>query len=86
MYIKDFDYENIAFTIIKIYIEGVKRIKESGNIPAKFDIEQAIHNGLPEKYLDKNTTNDSYWTKHNEKKLRKYIKTEITRRIVLGKL
>lgn len=80
MYIKDDEYEQIAFVVVKGFTDGVETVIESGNIPAKFDMDYAIDEYLPEKYLDKNNTADNYWTKHNEKKLRKYIKTEITRR------
>ena len=80
MYIKDSEYEQIAFIIVKGFIDGIKEIIEAGKVPAKFDMDTAINNYLPTKYLDKNTTTDNYWTKHNEKKLRLYIKTEITRR------
>lgn len=84
MYIKKEDYENTAFLIIKKFIEGMKKIKESRKTPANFDMAKAISNGLPDKYLDENTSPGSYWTKWNEKKLRKYIQCEITNRLVKG--
>ena len=85
MYIKTEDYEQIAYVIVVNHITSTQLIRASGRTPAVFNMDQAIHNGLPEKYNDENTTEENYWTKYNEKKLRKYINTEITRRVVYGK-
>lgn len=90
MYIKDFDYENAAYTIMEKYIAWIKKnkeINESKGIkyiyPKTVDTQKAIDMFIPEKYLDENTTSTSYWTKHNDKKLYKYVQTEITRRKAL---
>ena len=80
MYIKTFNYEQIAFVVVKNYLKKREISINAGRKPSSFDVYYEITCSLPEKYNDENTTPNSYWTKHNEKKLRKYIKNEITRR------
>lgn len=70
MYIKESEYDQISFTIVDRFIKQAKELKSMGKHPAKFDMDIAINAYLPEKYNED-------WTKHNERKLRKYIELEI---------
>ncbi len=80
MYIKAMEYDIIAYTIVSKFLKSYKHLKSTGLTPAPFNEDEAIHQWLPDKYLDENTDSINYWTKHNERKLRKYIKLEVTRR------
>lgn len=85
MYIKDDEYENIAYTVIRNFLDDAKKIIEAGKNPAKWNVDKAMDRYIPERYSDEECEKRSnsihnYWTKHNTAKLKKYIKTEITRR------
>lgn len=87
MYINDFRYGQLAFVIVQGFVDDFRFLKDQGLIPAKFDINIAIKNYLPEKYNDDNTDSRSgVWTSHNEQKLKKYIKVELQiRRFLHGR-
>ncbi len=76
MRLRTFEYEQIAFVIVKSYIERCKIVKEAGRTPSKFDVYCEINASFPEKYNDDNTTPENRWTKHNENKLKKYVDLE----------
>ena len=81
MYIREFDYTQIAFVIVQKSIDSIKAAIAAGLTPdSSFDADKAINNYLPKKYNDENTNERSYWTKHNTIKLKKYISSEILRR------
>ncbi len=93
MYIKELEYETIATRTLNSYINWIKQTKEineSMNIdykyPTKINIHEAITKFLPDKYQDDTTTPLSYWTKHNERKLYKYIELEIKRKMLTATL
>ena len=77
MYIKETEYDQIAFICVNKSLDCGFMLND------KKDLIKAIDKFLPDKYHDDNNSQGKYWTKHNEEKLLKYMRSEIYKKAIL---